>query len=59
MKWSSLVTIRSVNAFLQASADIAAAAASPRNQNAAAPEKNKDGVTVALSNSPSSPFLIP
>lgn len=59
MKWSSLVTVRAVNAFLQASADIAAAAASPRNQNVAAPEKNKDGVTVALSNSPSSPFLIP
>ena len=59
MKWSSLVTVRAVNSFLQASADIAAAAASPRNQNAAVPEKNKDGATVALSNSPSSPFLIP
>lgn len=59
MKWSSMVTVRAVNAFLQASADIAAAAASPRNQNAVKPEKSKDGVTVSLSNSPSSPFLVP
>jgi hypothetical protein len=59
MKWSSMVTVRAISAFVQASADIAAAAASPRNQNAATPEKTKDGVTVALSNSPSSPFLIP
>jgi hypothetical protein len=58
MKWSSLVTIRSVNSFLQASADIAAAAASPANQNPS-PEKTADGTTVAISNSPSSPFLIP
>jgi hypothetical protein len=59
MKWSSLVTVRAINAFVQASADIAAAAASPRNQNSSADEKKKDGVTVSLSNSPSSPFLIP
>ena len=59
MKWSSLVTIRSVNAFLQASADIAAAASSPRNQKTAAPERNSDGVTVTVSNAPSSPFLVP
>ena len=58
MKWSSLVTIRSVNSFLQASADLAVAAASPRNQNPS-PEKTADGTTVAISNSPSSPFLIP
>lgn len=59
MKWSSLVTVRAVNAFLQASADIAAAAGSPKNQKPREPEKNVDGVTVSLSNSPSSPFLIP
>ena len=59
MKWSSLVTIRAVNAFIQASADLAAAATSPRNQKEAKPEKNADGVTVALSNAPSSPFLVP
>jgi hypothetical protein len=56
MKWTSLVSIRSVSAFLQASADIAAAAASPRNQNEDAEE---DGVTLPLYNAPSSPFLIP
>jgi len=59
MKWSSLVTVRAVASFLQASADIAVAAASPNNQMAAKGEKNADGVTVALSNEPSSPFLIP
>eukprot|EP00568_Trieres_chinensis_P006680 CAMPEP_0183293264 /NCGR_PEP_ID=MMETSP0160_2-20130417/2015_1 /TAXON_ID=2839 ORGANISM="Odontella Sinensis, Strain Grunow 1884" /NCGR_SAMPLE_ID=MMETSP0160_2 /ASSEMBLY_ACC=CAM_ASM_000250 /LENGTH=782 /DNA_ID=CAMNT_0025454351 /DNA_START=44 /DNA_END=2392 /DNA_ORIENTATION=- len=59
MKWSSLVSVRTVSSFLQASADISAAAASPNNQEAAKPEKSADGVTVSLSNSPSSPFLIP
>jgi hypothetical protein len=59
MKWSSLVTVRAIHGFLQASADIAAAAASPRNQNAGKAESMKDGVSVSLSNSPSSPFLIP
>lgn len=58
MKWSSLVTIRSVNSFLQASADLAAAAASPTNQKPN-PEQTSDGTTVSISNSPSSPFLIP
>eukprot|EP00542_Grammatophora_oceanica_P020650 CAMPEP_0194047682 /NCGR_PEP_ID=MMETSP0009_2-20130614/25115_1 /TAXON_ID=210454 /ORGANISM="Grammatophora oceanica, Strain CCMP 410" /LENGTH=742 /DNA_ID=CAMNT_0038693363 /DNA_START=6 /DNA_END=2234 /DNA_ORIENTATION=- len=59
LKWSSLITARAVHGFLQASADLAAAAASPKNQKAAEPEKSADGVTVALSNAPSSPFLIP
>jgi hypothetical protein len=59
LKWSSMVTARAVHGFLQASADLAAAARSPNNQAAATPEKNADGVTVAISNSPSSPFLIP
>jgi len=59
LKWSSLVTIRSINSFLQASADLAAAAASPTYQKPQPPEKTKDGITVAISNSPSSPFLIP
>ena len=57
MKWSSMVTTRAVYGFLQASADLQAAAASPNNQKAAELEKNGDGVTVALSNAPSSPFL--
>jgi len=57
LKWSSLVTIRSVSSFLQASADIAAAAASPRNQEP--PKEDEDGVTVSLNNKPGSPFLIP
>jgi hypothetical protein len=59
MKWSSLVTTRAVNSFLQASADLAAGSASPNNQKAVNPEKNEDGVTVAISNAPNSPFLIP
>lgn len=59
MKWSSMVTTRAVFAFLQASADLQAAAASPMAQKAAELEKNSDGVTVALSNTPSSPFLVP
>jgi hypothetical protein len=59
MKWSSLVTTRAVYGFLQASADLQAAAASPNAQKMAELEKNADGVTVALSNAPSSPFLVP
>mmetsp|Transcript_5527 Transcript_5527/g.8262 ORF Transcript_5527/g.8262 Transcript_5527/m.8262 type:complete len:768 (-) Transcript_5527:507-2810(-) len=59
MKWSSLVTVRSVSAFLQASADLAAAAASPNNQETASLETKSDGVTVTVGNSPSSPFLLP
>jgi hypothetical protein len=58
MRWSSLVTIRSVNSFLQASADLAAAAASPINQKPSS-ELASDGTTVSVSNAPSSPFLIP
>jgi hypothetical protein len=44
-KWSNLITIRSVHAFLQASADLAAAAASPD--------------VSSLVDGPSSPFLVP
>ena len=44
-KWSSLITIRSVASFLQASADLATAASSP--------------VRTASVEGPSSPFLIP
>lgn len=58
MKWSSLVTTRAVHGFLQASADLLAAAASPNNQKAGL-EKNPDGVTVSLTSSPASPFLVP
>jgi hypothetical protein len=49
-KWSSLITIRAVHSFLQASADIAAAASST-----AAFKDNKDETM----KTPSSPFLIP
>ena len=49
MKWSTLVTIRSVHAFLQASADIAAGASIVAN----AEEKEM------MVSGPSSPFLIP
>lgn len=52
-KWSSLVTVRSVASFLQSSADLASAAASPRNS-----ESSATG-SVTLSDQPSSPFLIP
>ena len=47
MKWSTLVTIRSVHAFLQASADIAA--------GASVTDEEKD----MMVSGPSSPFLIP
>jgi len=59
LKWSSMISMRSVSAFLQASADVAAAAASPANQNLRASEVDADGVTVTVNASPSSPFLIP
>jgi len=59
LKWSSLVTIRSVHSFLQASADLAAAASSPVNQGSPQVEKDADGASVTISTSPSSPFLIP
>lgn len=58
MRWSTLVTVRAVNAFLQASADIAAAASSPVHQKPPVPEKNADG-SVAAPNGPASPFLLP
>jgi hypothetical protein len=59
LKWTSLVTIRAITSFLQASADLAAGATSPINQEEPKGEVNVDGVTVAISNAPSSPFLIP
>jgi len=57
IKWSTLVTIRGVHAFLQASADVAAAAASASPD--AGKKEDEDGVTVSLSDEPSSPFLVP
>ena len=59
MKWSTLVTTRSVSAFLQASADLAIAATSEENSAPMKGEDKDDGVTVMLSNSPESPYLIP
>mmetsp|Transcript_2471 Transcript_2471/g.3476 ORF Transcript_2471/g.3476 Transcript_2471/m.3476 type:complete len:774 (+) Transcript_2471:60-2381(+) len=59
MKWSSLLTIRATSSFLQASADIVAAAASPMNEDPQKLESDADGTTVSLSKSPSSPFLLP
>ena len=49
MKWNTLVTVRSVASFLQASADLASAASSPLNQ-----EKKKNN-----EEGPASPLLIP
>eukprot|EP00529_Nitzschia_sp_RCC80_P017309 CAMPEP_0113484026 /NCGR_PEP_ID=MMETSP0014_2-20120614/23743_1 /TAXON_ID=2857 /ORGANISM="Nitzschia sp." /LENGTH=815 /DNA_ID=CAMNT_0000377603 /DNA_START=341 /DNA_END=2788 /DNA_ORIENTATION=- /assembly_acc=CAM_ASM_000159 len=59
LKWTSMVTMRSVQSFLQASADLAAGATSPANQGPPKTEVNADGVSVAISNAPSSPFLVP
>ena len=56
MKWSTLVTVRSVNSFLQASADLAAAATS---ETPTGKDDEGDGVTVNLSSASSSPYLIP
>lgn len=53
MKWSSLITMRTVSSFLQSSADIAAAAASPNNI------KSSTTKSVTSVNQPGSPFLIP
>jgi len=58
MKWSSLITLRSVISFLQASADLSAAASSPRNQSPAQAETTPSGQIISLIG-PSSPFLIP
>jgi hypothetical protein len=58
MKWSSMVTLRSVSAFLQASADLGAAAASPNN-NEEAKTKNIDSVISSSPDGPTSPFLVP
>jgi hypothetical protein len=57
-KWSTLVTVRAVNAFLQASADLAIAA-DARDSKPQTKDEEEDGVTVVLSKSSSSPFLIP
>lgn len=57
-KWSTLITVRAINAFVQASADLAIAAAS-RDKKPMDKDEEQDGVTVVLSNSPTSPFLIP
>ena len=58
-KWTSMITLRAIHSFLQASADLAAAASSPVNQKEPTLETDGSGHSVALSNSPSSPFLIP
>lgn len=61
LKWSTLITIRGVNSFLQASADLAIAALSNdvSQQPNVGKEDEEDGVTVVLSSAPSSPYLIP
>ncbi|KAL7442914.1 hypothetical protein ACHAXH_009028 [Discostella pseudostelligera] len=60
LKWSTLVTTRSINSFLQASADLAIAALSrDESQTKGEKEDEEDGVTVVLSSAPSSPYLIP
>jgi len=58
MKWSSMVSLRAVSAFLQASADLAAAAASPNNS----PDTILTSIESVISSSaggPVSPFLVP
>ena len=56
LKWSTLVTVRSVNSFLQASADLATAATL---KTSLSKEDQGDGVTVVLTTDSSSPYLIP
>lgn len=56
LKWSTLVTLRSVNSFLQASADLATAATI---KTSLSKEDQGDGVTVVLTTDSSSPYLIP
>lgn len=56
LKWSTLVTVRSVNSFLQASADLATAATI---KTSLSEEDQGDGVTVVLTTDSSSPYLIP
>ena len=62
LKWSSLLTLRAVSAFVQASADVVAAAASPKNQSPTTIQ-GEDGSTTegtfSTSSIPPSPFLIP
>eukprot|EP00531_Pseudo-nitzschia_arenysensis_P006406 CAMPEP_0116144548 /NCGR_PEP_ID=MMETSP0329-20121206/16068_1 /TAXON_ID=697910 /ORGANISM="Pseudo-nitzschia arenysensis, Strain B593" /LENGTH=798 /DNA_ID=CAMNT_0003639993 /DNA_START=189 /DNA_END=2585 /DNA_ORIENTATION=- len=53
LKWTSMVTLRAVNSFLQASADIAAGASSPINN------KQKTDEEFLIRDAPMSPFLIP
>jgi len=67
LKWTSLVTLRAIHSFLQASADIAAGATSPINNNKDKDNSNSnnndgnndDDNSITVSNAPSSPFLIP
>jgi len=59
MKWSSLVTTRTVSAFLQASADISAAVASPNVEKNAKVANDKIESVITSSNGHPSPFLIP
>mmetsp|Transcript_9084 Transcript_9084/g.17611 ORF Transcript_9084/g.17611 Transcript_9084/m.17611 type:complete len:759 (+) Transcript_9084:385-2661(+) len=54
LKWTSLVTLRALSSFLQASADIVAGANAPINNK----DRPMGDATISL-NVPSSPFLIP
>jgi hypothetical protein len=59
LKWTSLVTLRALNSFLQASADIAAGASSPVNNHDGKKKYEPDDTTFVVPNTPASPFLIP
>ena len=63
LKWTSLVTLRSLYSFLQASADMAAGASSPVNNKKGTSSNNgeddEDDTATMISTAPSSPFLIP
>jgi hypothetical protein len=58
-KWSSLVTTRAVSAFLQASADLAAAVDSPNVQKNVKESSRIESVIKTNSNGRQSPFVIP
>mmetsp|Transcript_10633 Transcript_10633/g.12139 ORF Transcript_10633/g.12139 Transcript_10633/m.12139 type:complete len:952 (+) Transcript_10633:261-3116(+) len=60
LKWTSLVTVRALHSFLQASADLAAGATSPINNKQNQETNEEDNANdLTVSTAPSSPFLIP
>ena len=59
LKWTSLVTVRALHSFLQASADLAAGATSSINNKQQDTEEDNTSNDLTVSTAPLSPFLIP